>query len=495
MGGASSEVTRGDHRRADRGGALRPDHRRPAPRAGTSCPARRPAASSAASTRRCRRPRPSWRSRLLVELGGGTARRRLAPTWTHRTPRPSITLDAGDSPGAWSVGPYRRSRWSTACRAIGCKVDQGTSADRRRSARRAAAVVAAGPADPADLVEEVVRLHGYDAHPLASCPRPPAGRGLTHGQRVRRVVADALAAARVRRGAHLPVRLAVARRRAAAWTPTTTGARGRAWPTRCPRSSPCCAPRSWRPWWMRCGATSARGSATSRCSRSGWSRAPGRVSAGPRLPVRSADPTTRPWPQIKAAVPPQPRRVALVLSGDADLAGWWGAGPAGRLVRPGRPPSALRPRHWAVELTVTAGRASRRGIPAVAPGSPWPTAPWWVTPASCTRRCCRRARAACAHVRRRIRPGRARRGERRVAQADAAVDLPVALRTSRCVVDRDVAGRRRRRPRSARGPGPLLESAGPVRRLRRASSSAPGRRSLAFGCASGPPTARSRPPR
>ena len=141
---------------------------------------------------------------LLVEHGGATA----APGYTvvgDRPPSSVITLHAARA-GALAGMPIAREVAVTRLIEVGCTVDGGD-------------VLQVSPptwrpdlTDPADLIEEIVRLEGYDKIPSV-LPTPPPGRGLTAG-------ADAAAGGvaragrrRVHRGAQLPVRLAGRARR------------------------------------------------------------------------------------------------------------------------------------------------------------------------------------------------------------------------------------------------------------------------------------------
>ncbi|MGY1717304.1 phenylalanine--tRNA ligase subunit beta [Geodermatophilus sp. SYSU D01106] len=124
---------------------------------------------------------------LLAEYGG--ARVVGAPVDVDtRRPRPSIAL-AADRPGRVSGVPYPPEQVVELLGAVGCAVE----ADGDR-------LTVTPPSwrpdltDPADLVEEVVRLAGYDDVPSV-LPTAPPGRGLTETQRRRRAIGRALAEA------------------------------------------------------------------------------------------------------------------------------------------------------------------------------------------------------------------------------------------------------------------------------------------------------------
>jgi phenylalanyl-tRNA synthetase beta chain len=125
---------------------------------------------------------------LLVEHGGATA-------------APGNTV-AGAGPMATTI---ELDAWFPASLA-GLDVDAGTV--RRRLEQVGCAVSDAGAdlftvrppswrpdlTDPADLVEEVIRLEGYDRIPSV-LPQSPPGRGWTAGQKLRRAVGRTLAGA------------------------------------------------------------------------------------------------------------------------------------------------------------------------------------------------------------------------------------------------------------------------------------------------------------
>ncbi|MBM0279575.1 phenylalanine--tRNA ligase subunit beta, partial [Micromonospora tarensis] len=140
--------------------------------------------------------------RLLTEHGGGTPGAEILDI-DHVRPRTPITLPA-DLPTRRVGVEYPPARVVALLERVGCTVAQG--ADRLSedpgavgTASGAGAVLSVTPptwrpdlTDPADLVEEVVRLDGYDRVPSV-LPTAPPGRGLTPRQRRRRAVALSLA--------------------------------------------------------------------------------------------------------------------------------------------------------------------------------------------------------------------------------------------------------------------------------------------------------------
>ncbi|MEW2385416.1 phenylalanine--tRNA ligase subunit beta [Micromonospora sp. NPDC047707] len=140
--------------------------------------------------------------RLLVEHGGGTVGDEILDL-DHVRPRTPISMPA-DLPSRRVGVAYPPARVADLLERVGCTVAGG--ADRLAedpgevgvSAGGAVALTVTPPTwrpdltDPADLVEEVVRLDGYDRVPSV-LPVAPAGRGLTWQQRRRRAIARALA--------------------------------------------------------------------------------------------------------------------------------------------------------------------------------------------------------------------------------------------------------------------------------------------------------------
>lgn len=128
--------------------------------------------------------------RLLHEFGGAT----VAPGRTDEggyQPMPAITMPIA-LPDRTAGVRYERGVTVRRLTQIGCKVTIDTAED------GTALVIAEPPSwrsdlvQPADLVEEVLRLEGFDSIP-SELPAAPAGSGLTDAQRRRRAVSRALA--------------------------------------------------------------------------------------------------------------------------------------------------------------------------------------------------------------------------------------------------------------------------------------------------------------
>jgi phenylalanyl-tRNA synthetase beta chain len=124
--------------------------------------------------------------RLLVELAGGTAE--PGQTWYDASTPPQPVLLPAGGVLARTGAAVTESETRSALAVLGCGLEEDP-----------AGLVVTPPtwrpdlAAPEDLVEEVVRVVGYDRIP-SELPVAPPGRGLTRAQRLRRSVGVVLAA-------------------------------------------------------------------------------------------------------------------------------------------------------------------------------------------------------------------------------------------------------------------------------------------------------------
>jgi phenylalanyl-tRNA synthetase beta chain len=132
---------------------------------------------------------------LLVELGGGTADPAVSDldTTTETAPRTPIQLKVTE-PTRLSGVEYTPEQVRSTLEEIGATVEASSVVEPVEVLTVTPPTWRPDLTGPADLVEEVVRIQGYDQVPSV-LPAAPGGRGLTAEQRTRRSVARALAEA------------------------------------------------------------------------------------------------------------------------------------------------------------------------------------------------------------------------------------------------------------------------------------------------------------
>jgi phenylalanyl-tRNA synthetase beta chain len=236
---------------------------------------------------------------------------------------PAVTMPI-DLPDRVAGTRYERGVTVRRLGQIGCKISVGTSAE------GAALVTAVPPSwrndlvQPADLVEEVLRLEGYDSIP-STLPPAPAGTGLTDAQRRRRTVSRALAEAGYVEVLPFPF-----------MAPSTWDAFGLAEDDVRRRTirvrNPLEADKDQLAGTLLPGLletlqrNASRGFKDIALFHIGQVVLPG---ADP-LPVPGLGVDRRPTDEelalLEAAVPAQPLHVAVVLAGQRQRSGWWGEG-------------------------------------------------------------------------------------------------------------------------------------------------------------------------
>ncbi|RKT77216.1 phenylalanyl-tRNA synthetase beta subunit [Terracoccus luteus] len=280
---------------------------------------------------------------LLVEHGGGTADPGV--TDVDRTQPPAAALLDVTEPGRIVGRAYPRGRVVGILRDLGCTVDEtgdGTDEAHVLVTPPTWRPDLAGDAPAPDYAEEVARIDGYDLIPSVT-PTPSEGQGLTHGQQVRRRVADAVAAAGYDEVLTYPF---VGEGSADALRLPENDDRRHAVRLANPLSEE-------RPL-LRTSVLSTLVDALRRNVARGQRdvalyelglvfRPGGPVGTAPLLPVGTR-PDAASLAALYAAVPHQPRHAAVVACGQAEPAGWWGPG---------------RPADWSdmVAVVQTAARA------------------------------------------------------------------------------------------------------------------------------------------
>jgi phenylalanyl-tRNA synthetase beta chain len=254
---------------------------------------------------------------LLVQYGGGTAEPGV--TVVGEAPAPAAISMASDLPARISGIDIPADTAVANLEKVGCLVADGPSD-----------VLLATPptwrpdlTDPYDLVEEVVRIVGYDQVP-SIVPREAAGRGLTREQRLRRRIGRTLAGAGCVEVISFPFvgdaafdQLGLPANDALRHTVRLANPLSAEEPS---------YTTTLLPGLLRAAARNlGRGTPGVALFETGTVAFP--VDRGP-APIYGVDwrPSDDELAKLFEAIPEQPLHLAVVLAGERERAGWWGAG-------------------------------------------------------------------------------------------------------------------------------------------------------------------------
>ncbi len=257
---------------------------------------------------------------LLAEFGGGTPEG--TSTDVGERPAPTVIALSAALPADVVGVDYDIDEVLGTLRAVGCEVEQvgielSVTVPSWRPDLR----------DPFDLVEEVARLVGYDRIP-SIVPVPPRSGGLTEAQRARRRVATALADAGYVEAPSYPF-IGTADLDALGLDADDPRRRTLRLANPISDEQPELRTTLLPGLLSTLRRNISRGNTDVALFETGLvyridDRENG-LTRPPRLPV-DRRPTDDELAALDAALPRQPRRIAVALAGDRERSGWWGAG-------------------------------------------------------------------------------------------------------------------------------------------------------------------------